>query len=104
MEVPDQQQQQSQGFIALDRFEPVALRVLGDANYIRDDEDKLYTAFSILDRDKKGFLTADEIKSILTTEGETFSQEELDEFMNMAFDPLEGKIFYEKVAARLASC
>lgn len=92
------------GRISLDHFETIAMRLMDDANFIRDDEDKIYRALQVLDREKKGFLMPDELKQLLTTEGETFSPEEIEELLTAAVDPFEGKIFYDKYAIKLSTC
>jgi Ca2+-binding EF-hand superfamily protein len=40
-------------------------------------------------------LTADELRLLLTSEGDTFSQEEIEEMLSSAIDPIEGKLFYD---------
>jgi Ca2+-binding EF-hand superfamily protein len=39
-----------------------------------------------LDPDNKGYVEADKIRTLLTTHGERFTQEEIDDFLNFAFD------------------
>ena len=48
-----------------------------------------------MDKEKKGYLTAEELKQVLTSEGEVFTAEEMEEMINSALDPFEGKIFYD---------
>ena len=52
--------------------------------YPRDSEDKLLRAFRTLDTENKGFVEAEKLRNLLTTHGERFSQEEIDEFLNFA--------------------
>ena len=39
-----------------------------------------------LDPDNKGYVEADKIRTLLTTHGERFTQEEIDDFLNFAVD------------------
>ena len=58
-------------------------------------EDKLMRAFEALDKDQKGFLTAEELTKYLTTEGEPFTEEEMDEMLTAAVDPDKDVIVYK---------
>lgn len=39
-----------------------------------------------LDPDNKGYVEADKIRTLLTTHGERFTQEEIDDFLSFAVD------------------
>lgn len=58
-------------------------------------EEKLLKAFEVLDQDKKSHITPEELKKVLTEEGEPFSQEEMDEMLQAAIDPDRGTVLYK---------
>ena len=72
------------GFIRFEKFERMMSRIMLENQYPRDSEDKLLRAFRTLDTENKGFVEAEKLRNLLTTHGERFSQEEIDEFLNFA--------------------
>ncbi|KAI9090831.1 hypothetical protein DFS34DRAFT_653887 [Phlyctochytrium arcticum] len=89
------------GFVTFDRLAKTALRLL-TTNFLRDDEEKLYRAFLALDAENKGYLTPDELRQYMTTEGEPFTSEEMDEMLMACTDPTDGKIWFEDYVTILA--
>ncbi|KAL1530828.1 hypothetical protein AB1Y20_001724 [Prymnesium parvum] len=83
------------GFIRYERFERMMARVLIETQYPRDSEDKLLRAFRTLDPDNKGYVEGDKIRTLLTTHGERFTQEEIDDFLSFAVDAESGLLHYE---------
>merc|ERR1711988_2048959 len=83
------------GFIRFERFERMMSRVLLENQYPRDSEEKLLRAFRTLDPNGLGYVEADKIKTLLTTHGERFSQEEIDDFLHFAVDSETGNLHYE---------
>ncbi|XP_033097241.1 dynein regulatory complex protein 8-like [Anneissia japonica] len=65
-------------------------------------EDKLLKAFEVLDSDRKGHLTAEDITKYMTEEGEPFTQEELEEMLSAAVDPDKGVILYRDYASLMS--
>lgn len=59
------------------------------------EPEKLLEAFHVLDPENRGTLTKDYLGKLMMEEGEPFTQEELDEMMAVAIDPLTGLIPYE---------
>lgn len=59
------------------------------------EPEKLLEAFHVLDPENRGTLTKDYFGKLMMEEGEPFTQEELDEMMAVAIDPLTGLIPYE---------
>lgn len=59
------------------------------------EPEKLLEAFHVLDPENRGWLTKDYLSKLMIEEGEQFTQEELDEMMAVAVDPLTGNIPYE---------
>ena len=70
-------------------------RILLENQYPRDSEDKLLRAFRTLDPDNKGYIEAEKLRNLLTTHGERFSQEEIDDFLSFASDSESGLMHYE---------
>ncbi|ORC90520.1 uncharacterized protein TM35_000083180 [Trypanosoma theileri] len=70
---------------------------------VRDSEDTIYRAFSVLDVHNRGFLEADEIRHFLRSGAEPFTEEEVEEFIVAAADPENGRIYYEEFADVLAT-
>ena len=50
------------------------------------------TRFRTLDPDNKGYIEADKLRNLLTTHGERFSQEEIDDFLTFASDSESGRM------------
>lgn len=57
--------------------------------------EKLLEAFQTLDTERQGFLTKDFISTLITQDGEPFTQDELDEMLEIAIDPHTQTIPYE---------
>ena len=89
------EEEEPTGFIRFERFERMMSRVLLENQYPRDSEDKLLRAFRTLDPDNKGFVEAEKVRTLLTTHGERFSQEEIDDFLSFAVDAETGLLHYE---------
>lgn len=56
---------------------------------------KLLEAFKTLDIENKGFLTKEYISTLMTQDGEPFTQDELDEMLEIAIDPHTQTVPYE---------
>ena len=87
----------------------------------RNSEDEILLAFQALDVDKKGYLEAHELQTLMTTYGEKFSNEEVNfrqlllsfscnyfpsqvkEMMAAAVDVELGRVYYEDYAEILAA-
>lgn len=69
----------------------------------RDSEATILQAFETLDKDKKGYLTAEYLKEVMISMGERFGAEELMEMINAAADPETGNVHYEDFATILAT-
>ena len=57
--------------------------------------EELLRAFQILDKENNGYMTKEFVTEILTTKGECFTTEELQELIKTASDPYSGLIMYE---------
>ena len=77
--------QEDAGSVEYNNFLKVISRVVGDDAYKRDTEERLYKCFLALDKDKKGYLTKEELVHYMTLEnvGEPLTTEELEEMVSM---------------------
>lgn len=73
----------------------------GQLRYKPSPEDQLLRACEVLDQDKKGYLSQEEITRYMTEEGEPFTQEEMDEFLSAAVDPDRGVVLYKDYVSLL---
>jgi Ca2+-binding EF-hand superfamily protein len=89
------EEEEPTGFIAFERFERMMQRIMLENQYPRDSEEKLLRAFRTLDPENKGYVEADKIRTLLTTHGERFSQEEIEDFLHFAVDAESGVLHYE---------
>ena len=89
------EEEEPTGFIRFEKFERMMTRILLENQYPRDSEDKLLRAFRTLDPDNKGYIEAEKLRNLLTTHGERFSQEEIDDFLSFASDSESGLMHYE---------
>ncbi|RNF01638.1 hypothetical protein TraAM80_06871 [Trypanosoma rangeli] len=70
---------------------------------VRDSEEAIYHAFSVLDLARRGYLEAEEMRRFLRSGGEPFTEEEVEQFLAAAADPESGRIYYEEFADVLAT-
>jgi Ca2+-binding EF-hand superfamily protein len=80
------EEEEPTGFVTYEKFHPMMSRVLLEGRYKPISEEMLLKAFKVLDRDKKSYLTPEELKEFMTTEGEPFQQEEIEEMLQAAVD------------------
>lgn len=52
-------------------------------------------AFHALDTEGRGYLTREQITTLMTQDGEPFTQDELDEMLEIAIDPHTQTVPYE---------
>ncbi len=64
--------------------------------YQPSSEEMLLKAFEVLDQDRKSHLSAEELKKLMTDEGEPFTTEELEEFLTAAVDQEKGVVQYRE--------
>eukprot|EP00116_Pleurobrachia_bachei_P011853 sb/3472115/ len=87
------------GYVRYERFEPMMTRVLMDkSRYRPEPEDRIIKAFEVLDKDGKGYLTPDELQKYLTTEGESFTSEEMEEMLSAAVDQDKQVVYFRDFA------
>ncbi|XP_043914063.1 dynein regulatory complex protein 8 [Protopterus annectens] len=89
------EEEEPTGYIRFEKFLPMMTKVLIDRKYRPIPEDVLLRAFEVLDQDKKGYLTKEELTKYMTEEGEPFTQEEVEEMLSAAVDPDKNTILYK---------
>ncbi|XP_041633690.1 dynein regulatory complex protein 8 [Cheilinus undulatus] len=96
-EVEDEQS----GFVHLERFLPAMTKVLMENKFPPIPKDLVLQAFEVLDKQKKGYLDAEELTKYLTQEGEVFNQNEMDEMLFAFADPEKNIINYKDLIDQL---
>ena len=59
---------------------------------------RIIKAFEVLDKELKGYLSPEELQRYMTTEGEAFTTEEMDEMLSAAIDQDKQLIYYKDFA------
>ncbi|EME38390.1 hypothetical protein DOTSEDRAFT_75810 [Dothistroma septosporum NZE10] len=67
-----------------------------------DEEQALYEAFRVFDKDGSGTISADELKAVMKTLGEDLTDKELDEMLKEADTDGDGTIDYKEFAALMS--
>eukprot|EP00003_Mantamonas_plastica_P017621 TRINITY_DN2915_c0_g1_i1.p1 TRINITY_DN2915_c0_g1~~TRINITY_DN2915_c0_g1_i1.p1 ORF type:complete len:176 (-),score=74.45 TRINITY_DN2915_c0_g1_i1:926-1432(-) len=95
---------ESSGFIRYEKFEQVMLPIMMDDDEMKkDSEERILQAFKVLDEENKGYLTKEELTTLLTTQGEVFSISVIQEMLSSCLDSEKQVCHYEDYAAVLAS-
>lgn len=58
-------------------------------------DDELREALRVFDRDDNGYISAEELRRMMLTSGETLTEEEVDEMMKLADKEGNGKVYYD---------
>jgi Ca2+-binding EF-hand superfamily protein len=69
------------GYVTWAKFSAVTSEILGTKYPTRDDEETLFRAFKAMDTENKGYLEPDELRKYMTTMGEIFTKDEIDEML-----------------------
>ena len=75
-EIPD-------AYVSCAGFSAVMTPVIQANNIVRDDEESIFRAFRVLDKDKKGYLEPNELRDIMTTQGEPFNPQEIEDMLTV---------------------
>lgn len=86
-----------------EKFKAYMVPVLMENKLQRDDESTLKKAFRTIDVEKRGYIEPEKLAGLLSSYGEVFTQEEIEDMFHVAVDRTKGVIFYEQYAARLAN-
>ncbi|XP_078001331.1 dynein regulatory complex protein 8-like [Glandiceps talaboti] len=98
----EMEEEEPTGYIRYDRFLPIMTNVLMERKFKPAPEDQILKSFEVLDTEKKGHITVEEITKYMSEEGEPFTQEELEEMLSAAVDPDKGFILYKDYASMMA--
>ncbi|CAG9856505.1 unnamed protein product [Phyllotreta striolata] len=83
------------GSVHLRHFLPVIVQAITEHRFEPAGPEELLEAFKALDVLGKGYLTKEDAVMFMTQDGEPFSQEEIDEMLELAVDPLSQTVPYE---------
>nr|XP_023015552.1 EF-hand calcium-binding domain-containing protein 2 isoform X2 [Leptinotarsa decemlineata] len=86
---------QTPGSAHLSKFLPYVSQIITEHKYQPASPEQLLEAFHTLDPEGHGFLTKDQISTLMSQDGEPFTQEELDEMLEIAIDPHTQTVPYE---------
>ncbi|XP_061173318.1 calmodulin-like [Saccostrea echinata] len=77
-------------------FEEFCTMMANRMNQPIDSPKELIEAFEIFDEEKKGYITMEEFRSVMTTLGEKLSQSDVDEMVTMTGIGKNGKVRYKE--------
>ncbi|KAJ8918842.1 hypothetical protein NQ315_011128 [Exocentrus adspersus] len=86
---------QTPGSVHLSRFLPYVAQIITEHKYQPASPEQLLQAFQTLDQEQHGYLTKEYISTLMTQDGEPFTQDELDEMLEIAIDPHTQTVPYE---------
>ena len=78
------------GVVDLPEFLTLVSRKMKDT----DSEEEIVEAFKVFDKDKSGFISAGELRHVMTNLGEKLTDEEIDEMVREADMDGDGRIGY----------
>ncbi|MCO5571742.1 hypothetical protein L7F22_038028 [Adiantum nelumboides] len=87
----------AKGTIDFDAFISLMARKLKDT----DSEEELKEAFKVFDKDRNGFISAPELRHVMTNLGEKLTDEEVDEMIREAGIDPEGRVNYDEFVKML---
>merc|ERR1712125_51744 len=87
------------GTIDFPEFLTMRARKMGDT----DSEEEIVEAFKVFDKDGNGFISAAELRHVMTNLGEKLTDEEADEMIREADVDGDGQINYEEFVKMMMS-
>ena len=69
-----------------------------------DSEEELRESFRVFDKDGNGYISAAELRHVMTNLGEKLTDDEVDEMMKEADTNGDGQISYQGISWRFYSC
>ena len=69
-----------------------------------DSEEELRESFRVFDKDGNGYISAAELRHVMTNLGEKLTDDEVDEMMKEADTNGDGQISYEGISWRFYTC
>ena len=85
------------------KFEQVMLDFMTNGEFTPATDNLLLQAFRVLDKENKGWITADKLREQMTHKGAPFREKEMDALLSVAKDPETGRIYYEDYIALLTA-
>merc|ERR1712228_499557 len=82
---------------------PEFLTMMAQTIQYKDNEEEVREAFRVFDKEKTGFISAAELRHIMTNLGEKLSEEEADEMIREADIDGDGQINYEEFVKMMMS-
>uniref|UniRef100_A0A670ZCY6 EF-hand calcium binding domain 2 n=1 Tax=Pseudonaja textilis TaxID=8673 RepID=A0A670ZCY6_PSETE len=86
------EEEEPTGFIRLEKFLPMMTRVLMERRYRPIPEDVLLRAFEVLDQNKSGHLTKDDLVKYMTEEGKTLAKYLLKLILFVEYDTIHNLV------------
>ncbi|OWR50100.1 dynein regulatory complex protein 8 isoform X1 [Danaus plexippus] len=83
------------GNVPLINFLPYMCKAITDHRFYPASAEVLLAAFRYFDKEGQGFITKERFSQLMLEEGEPFTQEEFDEMIQVALDPVTDTITYE---------
>ncbi|ORX55342.1 EF-hand [Piromyces finnis] len=81
------------GFVDFNKFLRAIYKIY-QTQYLPADDNKLWRVFKVLDPENRGYLTKEELFGFLTTEGEPFTEEELESIKTSYLNNDEERFMY----------
>merc|ERR1711959_318686 len=79
------------------------LALMGRKMKDTDTEEELIEAFKVFDRDNNGFISASELRRVMTNLGEKLTDEEVDEMIREADIDGDGQVNYQEFVKMMMS-
>uniref|UniRef100_A0A3B3BTY9 Cell growth regulator with EF-hand domain 1 n=1 Tax=Oryzias melastigma TaxID=30732 RepID=A0A3B3BTY9_ORYME len=92
----DEVEEDNMGYVHLDKFLPVMTKVL------LENKNSFY--FQVLDKERRGYMEPQELAKYMKSEGETFSQEEMNEMLTALVDEKKNLICYKELISQDDIC
>ncbi|CAB3247081.1 unnamed protein product [Arctia plantaginis] len=83
------------GNVPLAYFMPYMAKAMMEHRFYPASAEVLLASFRYFDTEGRGFLTKERFTKLMLEEGEPFTQEEFDEMMQTALDPVTDTVMYE---------
>eukprot|EP00941_MAST-03F_sp_MAST-3F-sp1_P004672 g4672.t1 len=81
--------------VSYEKFEQVTLDFIASGEFLPAADNMLLQAFQVLDKENKGYITADKLRELMTSKGTPLREKEMDAMMSVAKDAETGRIYYE---------
>jgi len=88
--------------ISFDKLQEVVIPLITEKKMPRHNHALILKAFQTIDMERKGYIDPEKLAGMLTTLGEPFSQEEIEDMFAVAVDSDKGVIMYEEFSLLLA--